>query len=129
MSEQNRDELSDKDKLDRAARHEEVRFLKKQQWAVATAGVLLLGALLATIRNIHMTVLDKFLAVVLIALGVYAGWLFLDDLQYSLAAVRRWLDPADHDAATRGREIVHLHKLILVASAVVVVWAVLFKLP
>jgi uncharacterized membrane protein len=128
MSDQNRGELSDKDKIDRAARHEEVRFLKKQQWAVATAGVLLLGALLATIRNMHMTVLDKFLAVVLIAIGVYAGWLFLDDLQYGLADVRRWLDPADRDAATRGREI-FLHKFILVASAVVVVWAVLFKLP
>ena len=38
MSDQNRGELSDKDKIDRAARHEEVRFLKKQQWAVATAG-------------------------------------------------------------------------------------------
>jgi uncharacterized membrane protein len=129
MSAQNRDELSDKDKIDRAARHEEVRFLKKQQWAVATAGVLLLGALLATIRNMHMTVLDKFLAVVLIAIGVYAGWLFLDDLQYGLADVRRWLDPADRDAATRGREILYLHKFVLVASAVVVVWAVLFKLP
>ena len=129
MSEQNRDELSDKDKIDRAARHEEVRFLKKQQWAVATAGVLLLGALLATIRNTHMTVLDKFLAVVLVAIGVYAGWLFLDDLQYGLADVRRWLDPADRGAATRGREILYLHKFILVASAVVVVWTVLFKLP
>ena len=127
MSDQNRGELSDKDKIDRAARHEEVRFLKKQQWAVATAGVLLLGALLATIRNMHMTALDKFLAVVLIAIGVYAGWLFLDDLQYRLADVRRWLEPGD--VATRGREILHLHKFILVASAVVVVWAVLFKLP
>ena len=129
MSYENRDELSDKDKIDRAARHEEVRFLKKQQWAVTTAGVLLLGALLATIRNMHMTALDKFLAVVLIAIGAYAGWLFLDDLQYGLADVRRWLDPADRDAATRGREILHLHKFILVASATVVVWAVLFKLP
>jgi len=129
MSEQNRDELSDKDKIDRAARHEEVRFLKKQQWAVAAAGVLLLGALLAALRNMHLTALDRFLAVVLITLGVYAGWLFLDDLQYAVVDVRRWLDPADRDAATRGREILHLHKLILVASAVVVVWAVLFKLP
>ena len=129
MSDQNRGELSDKDKIDRAARHEEVRFLKKQQWAVTTAGVLLLGALLATIRNMHMTPLDKFLALVLIAIGVYTGWLFLDDLQYGLADVRRWLDPADRDAANRGREILHLHKFILVASAVVVVWAILFKLP
>jgi uncharacterized membrane protein len=129
MSEQNRDKLSDRDKIDRAAWHEEVRFLRKQQWAIATAGVILLGALLATIRNMHLTVLDKFLAVVLIAVGVYAGWLFLDDLQYSLADVRRWLDPADRDAATRGREIMHLHKFVLVASALVVAWAVLFKLP
>src|SRR6516162_6599917 len=51
MSDQNRDELSDKEKIDRAAYHEEVRFLKKQQWAVATAGVLLFGALLAAIRD------------------------------------------------------------------------------
>ena len=94
--------------------------------APANSGV---GALLATIRNMHMTVLDKFLAVVLIAIGVYAGWLFLDDLQYGLADVRRWLDPAERDPATRGREILYLHKFILVASAVVVVWAVLFKLP
>ena len=47
MSDQNRDELSDKDKIDRAAQHEEVRFLKKQQWAVATAGVIL------TLRSGH----------------------------------------------------------------------------
>jgi hypothetical protein len=32
-------------------------------------------------------------------------------------------------AATRGREILHLHKFVLVATAVVVVWAILFKLP
>jgi len=37
--------------------------------------------------------------------------------------------PADRDAGTRGREILYLHKFILVASAVVAVWAVLFKLP
>ena len=42
----------------------------------------------------HMTVLDKFLAVVLIAIGVYAGWLFLDDLQYgSLRFDAGWTPP------------------------------------
>jgi hypothetical protein len=37
--------MSDKDKeiIDRAALHEEARFLKKQQWAVASAGVILFG--------------------------------------------------------------------------------------
>jgi uncharacterized membrane protein len=129
MSDQRREELSDKDKIDRAAWHEELRFLKKKQWAIATAGVLLLGGLLAAIRNMHLTALDRFLAVMLIAIGVYIGWLFLDDLQYGLASLRRSLDPMDREATTRGREMLHLFKFILVATAVVVVWAVLFKLP
>ena len=105
-----------------------MRFYKKQQWAVATAGVVLLGAFLATVSDVHMTALDKFLAVVLIALGVCAGGYFLDSLQSGLADVRRRLDASDHDAAIRGRDIMNLHKAILVGSALVVVWAV-FKIP
>jgi hypothetical protein len=78
MSDQNRGDLSDKEKIDRAAKHEEVRFLKRQQWAVAAAGVILLGGFLATIRSEQMhdvTLLEKILAVTLIAAGVWAGWL------------------------------------------------------
>jgi hypothetical protein len=129
MSDQNRGQLSDQDKIDRAAFHEEVRFYKKQQWAVTTAGVVLLGALLTTMRNLHMTALDRLFAVVLIAGGIYAGWYYLESLQCGLGTVRRRLDPSDRDAAIRGRDILTLHKLILVGSALVVVWAVLFKLP
>jgi hypothetical protein len=44
-----------------------------------------------------------------------------------LAIVRRDLNPDDHEAWTRGLRIVCLHKGILVASALVVVWAILFK--
>jgi len=127
MSDQNRDNLTDKEKIDRAAWHEEVRFLKKQQWAVATAGVVLLSGLLAAIRDYHLTALDKFIVMVVVGLGVWCGWFFLDDLQCGLARVRRALDPADREAATRGGNIVNLHKAILVASAVVVGWAVVFK--
>jgi hypothetical protein len=127
MSDENRDTLSDKEKIDRAARHEEVRFLKKQQWAVATAGAVLSGAFLATVSNYHMTTLDRSLAVALLVVGVWAGWFFLDDLQGGLARVRLALDPADYAAESRGNKIVRLHKAILVASAVVVGWAVLFK--
>jgi hypothetical protein len=44
--------LSDEEKMiDRAARHEEVRFLKKQQWAVAAAGVVLIAGLLAILKD------------------------------------------------------------------------------
>ena len=126
MSYENRDELSDKDKIDRAAWHDEARFLKKQQWAIAIAGVLLLAGLLAAMRNMHLTALDRFLAVVLIAIGVYVGWLFLDELQYGLVRFRRLLNPTDQDATISGREILHLLKFMLVASALVVVWALAF---
>jgi hypothetical protein len=131
MSDQNRfgGALTDqeKEKIDRAARHEEVRFLKRQQWAVTTAGVVLFGAFLAIIRNHDMSVWEKHLAVLLIVVAVGAGCFFLDDLQNGLANVRRALDPHDREAATRGGEILGLHKAILVASAVVVVWVFLSK--
>jgi hypothetical protein len=127
MSDQANGNLSDKDKIDRVAQHEELRFYKKQQWAVTTAGVVLLGALLTTVGNLHITALDKFLAVILIFLAAWAGWFVLDDLQEDVVKVRRALDPADN--AIRGREILSLQKSILVATAVVVGWAVLFKLP
>jgi hypothetical protein len=74
------------------------------------------------------TALDKFIVVVVIGLGVWCGWFFLDDLQCGLAKVRRALDPADREAATRGGQIVNLHKAILVGSAAFVVWIVLWKL-
>ena len=86
-----------------------------------------MGGLLVAIRDMHMTPLDRFFAVLLIAVGVWGGWFFLDNLQCGLAGVRRAQDPADDEAATRGRPIVNLFKGILVASAIVVVWAVLFK--
>jgi len=87
-----------------------------------------LSGLLAAIRDYHLTALDKFIVMVVVGLGVWCGWFFLDDLQCGLARVRRALDPADREAATRGGNIVNLHKAILVASAaVVVLWIVLFK--
>ena len=129
MSDQANGHLSDKDKIDRAAQHEELRFCKKQQWAVTTAGVVLLGAFLTAVTNVRITALDKFFAVILISLAVCAGWFVLDNFQEGIVKVRCALDPADRDAAIRGREILSLHKSILVASAVVVGWAVLFKLP
>ena len=129
MSDQANGHLSDKDKIDRAAQHEELRFYKKQQWAVTTAGVVLLGAFLTAVTNVRITALDKFFAVILIFLVACAGWFVLENLQEDIVKVRRALDPADRDAAIRGREILSLHKCILVATAVVVGWAVLFKLP
>ena len=131
MSDQNRfgGALPDqeKEKIDRAAWHEQVQFLKKQQWAVATAGVVLFGAFLAIMRDHDMSPWEKYLAVLFIVVGAGAGCYFLDDLQDGLATVRRALDPCDRGAPTRGGDILSLHKAILVASAFVAVWVVLFK--
>jgi len=127
MSDENNGKLSDEEKIDRAARHEELRFYNKQQWAVATAGVILLGALLTTAFNVHITALDKFLILILIALAISADWFVIDNLEESIVGVRRALGPAD--AVIHGREISGLLKSILCASGLVVAWAVVFKLP
>jgi hypothetical protein len=129
MSDEINGNLSDKEKIDRAARHEELRFYKKQQWAVVTAGVVLLGAFLTAVINVHITALDKFFATILVFLAAWAGWFVLDDLQEGIEKVRRALDPAHRSAEIQGRELLAFQKSILVASAVVVGWAVLFKLP
>src|SRR5262249_16422362 len=131
MSDQNRfgGALTDqeKEKIDRVAWHEQVQFLKRQQWAVTTAGVALFGAFLAVMRNQNMSAWEKYLAVLLIVVGVGGGCFFLADLQHGFAVVRRALDPCERGAATRGGEILVLHKAILVASAAFVLWIVLFK--
>ena len=101
MSDANNSNLSDEKKIDRAARHEELRFYTKQQWAVATAGVILLGALLTTAFNVHITALDKLLLLILIALALSADWFVLDKLEEGIVGFRRTLGPAD--AVIHGR--------------------------
>jgi hypothetical protein len=49
--------------------------------------------------------------------------------QALVSTPRRALDPRDREAATRGGEILGLHKAILVASAAVALWVVLFTAP
>jgi hypothetical protein len=98
---------NDEKMIDRAASYEEVRFLKKQQWAVAAAGVILIGGLLTILKDVHVTPLDKFLMLLLITAGVAFGWYFLEDLQEALARVRQALDPQDWEASTRGRLSCH----------------------
>jgi hypothetical protein len=68
---------------------------ENQQWAVTTAGVVLFGAFLTTLRNVeHVTTLDKFLAAVLLTLGVWAGWFYLPRSRVSFASCfcpARWV--------------------------------------
>jgi hypothetical protein len=76
----------------------------------------------------NITFLDKVLAIALIIGGVAVAVYFLDNLQGTLALVRRALDSNDMDASTSGRDILGLFKLILIGSGLVVLWAIIFKL-
>ena len=57
-------------------------------------------------RNHDMSEWEKFLAVLLVVLGLGAGCFFLDDLQNGLATVRLALDPRDPNPAGRGEYFV-----------------------
>jgi hypothetical protein len=105
-----RRQLSDEEKIDRAAWHEEVRFYKKQQWAVTTAGAALLGGFLVAVRDLRMMAGEKWVYTALILIGICAGGYFIDDLQRALVDVRRRLDRFDPDPTTRGIPIACFHK-------------------
>jgi formate dehydrogenase assembly factor FdhD len=52
----------------------------------------------------------------------------IESLAEGLARTRRALDPTDWGSATRGREIMNVHKTILIVTALVVAWLIVFKL-
>jgi hypothetical protein len=85
---------------------EEVRFAKKQQWAVATAAVTLLGALYALADRAHPGDKEKIALSVVITLIAILSCSFLVDLQRHLKTKRLELDPADKDPFLRGGAII-----------------------
>jgi len=106
---------------DRAALFEELRFLKRQQWAIATSAVPLLGAVFAISRSVELTMIEKGMATVFLILIAGFGVTFLYDLQRSLKKTRIVLDPDDKDDAWfRGVEVTRaLACIVLCTSAVV----------
>jgi len=64
---------------DRAALFEELRFLKRQQWAIATSAVTLLGAVFAISRSVELTMIEKGMATVFLILIAGFGVTFLYD--------------------------------------------------
>jgi Ca2+/H+ antiporter len=77
--------------VDRAARHEELRFAKKQQLYVATSAVTLLAAIFAIARSTTLSDVEKAIATVFIVLIATYGIVFLFKLQDHLKAVRKEL--------------------------------------
>jgi hypothetical protein len=107
-----------------AARFEEIRFLKRQQWSVATYALTLLGAIFAIARvaDPPLTLLEKIFGssfvIGVAAFGISILWL----LQTSLTGTRLVLDGKDAGAWFRGRPIAWSLTAIVFFSAAVVGW-------
>jgi hypothetical protein len=111
--------LEDKD---RAARLEELRFAKKQQWYIATSAVTLLAAIFGIAHITEPAKLgEKGMGTVFVAAIVYFAWKFLRQLQDHLAQTRNLLDPND-STPFRGVDILAVLTGIVVVSGSVVVY-------
>lgn len=105
---------------DRPARHEELRFAKKQQWYIATSAVTLLGAIFAIARGTSLSDVEKAMTTVLIVLIASFGTVFLCKLQSHMKSVRIVLDKKDTEPWLRGSDVLLALASIIVLSAVVV---------
>src|ERR1700675_1629415 len=90
---------------DRPQWFEELRFAKKQQWAIATASVTLLAAIFALTRSAHggdPGPIEKIALAVVITLVATFGCTFLVTLHRYMRDTRLCIDPTDKDALLRG---------------------------
>jgi hypothetical protein len=107
---------------DRVARHEEIRFLKRQQWYVTLAAMTLLGVILSGTRSekaldgIHA----RRAAMMFTLLIAFGGIWILAKLQNSLKATRLAIDPNDPDPWRRGAEIMWALMAVMLVSALLV---------
>src|SRR5215510_8897571 len=93
---------------DRAAQFEELRFAKRQQWAIATAAVTLLAAVFGIARTTKVDTVEKAFATIFVVLIASFGIAFLHQLQGHLSRVRIALDPNDADPWFRGVDILRV---------------------
>jgi predicted membrane channel-forming protein YqfA (hemolysin III family) len=98
-------QLSDREKIDRAARHEEVRFTKKQQWSVTTSAVTLLAAIFGIAQLVKPGPHERWVATLFIVIILGSAWLFLWKLQDHLSETRTLLDPNDCQPWLRGGDV------------------------
>jgi hypothetical protein len=98
----------------RASDHEEVRFTKKQQWAVTAAGMGIMLALYTTAKQAASVGANERLVVLgLILITPLACLWFLWSLQEHLSEVRLRLDPDDKDPFGRGADILAIFAGVL----------------
>jgi hypothetical protein len=116
------------DNQDRAQWFEELRFAKKQQWAVATAVVTLLGAIFALQHSTgDPSPREKTALTVVITLIAAFGCTVLLMLQKYIRDTRLRIDPCDRDAVLRGVSIMVALIGVVLLSAFAVLYVVALR--
>jgi hypothetical protein len=110
---------------DRAAQFEELRFAKKQQWAVATAAVTLLAAIYAISKGLKD--FEKAVVTVFVTLIATFGVYFLWQLQGHLKRTRLAIDRDDPNPWFRGVDVLAVLSGVILISAVVVFYSIWFR--
>jgi hypothetical protein len=119
--------MSDQEDKDRAAKLEELRFAKRQQWSIATSAVTLLAAIFGIAHVFTPKPTERGVAIVLIGLIVgFACW-FLCQLQHHLKVTRLDLNPQDKNPWFRGVDVLGVLAGIVVVSGVVVAYYLWFR--
>jgi hypothetical protein len=115
--------------VDRAAWYEEIRFAKRQLWAVTAAGLALLGGILAALPSLRpLSVAEKRVGL-LVVLAIWLGCTyFLRSLQGHLVRTRKMFPEQDKSATRRGLDIIWLFVGALTIG-VAIVWYALFRDP
>ncbi len=101
---------------------EELRFAKKQQWAVAAAVVTLLGAVYGLAHSAVPNDKEKVLLTVVITLIANTGCSILVSLQRYIHTTRLELEPRDRDALIRGAGIAAALIGVIILSAIGVLY-------
>jgi hypothetical protein len=92
----------------RAGYMEELRFLKRQQWAVIIAAITLTAGAFHMAQSVMPPPVgwEKTVATNILSFVAVGGVWLLYDLQRSLEATRKVLDPNDKNPFSRGMPIV-----------------------
>ena len=107
---------------DRPQWFEELRFAKKQQWAIATAVVTLLAAIVALAHGNDPGPKEKVVLAVVVTLVAAFGCTFLVMLQRYMRDTRLRIDPTDKDALLRGTSIVGALVGVVILGAIAVLY-------
>jgi hypothetical protein len=107
-----------------AARLEELRFAKRQQWAVAIATITFVAGAFHMAHNVEPApnLCEKLVTTILVSIASIAGSAMIVKLQYHLRTTRLAIDPND-STPWRGLDVVIGLIIALIISAAAVCYS------